>query len=553
MSALRRLDRFPAATLVVEDVGQREGDRAAFDPGHHPGDHFAECLEMVSAFQSDREAIRAETSGEGRAPLDEVHIPGRRKREGGERVAVVGIDSQAHEDHIRTKLPQDRLDDRVQRRHIGRVAAPGRERDIHRETTALARPGIFRGTRPRIDPVLVRGHVEDRGILGEDVPRPVSVMGVVIQDGDATTRGDLFRGGDRDVVQIAEPAAIVRACMVTGRPDQGDARMAVSDRGPSREEDATHGEQANVECVSMDRGLRIQEALPETPDQFDVRSSMDAPEVRDRRGRRCFDPMKKPFPLQALYDGPKAVRPLHVERRRDMVEEPRIVHDHVRWEAWSRFQGIVRPKLGRTAETVRWTTRTGKGLYASAPSRDLVLETRRILQGDRLRLRPLASTDLRRCVKWFSDPQIIHFLGRNSPVTLPEEERWFRDYERRTDEQIFAIEAEGLHIGNIGLHKIDRVHRKSEVGIVIGEPTFWSKGYGTEAMRTALLYAFGPLSLNKVSLDVLEYNTRAIRIYERLGFNREGVHREDIYKDGRFVHVIRMSILARELREPAVP
>ena len=181
------------------------------------------------------------------------------------------------------------------------------------------------------------------------------------------------------------------------------------------------------------------------------------------------------------------------------------------------------------------------------------METRRILQGDRLRLRPLASTDLRRCVKWFSDPQIIHFLGRNSPVTLPEEERWFRDYERRTDEQIFAIEAEGLHIGNIGLHKIDRVHRKADVGIVIGEPTFWSKGYGTEAMRTALLYAFGPLSLNKVSLDVLEYNTRAIRIYERLGFNREGVHREDIYKDGRFVHVIRMSILARELHEPAVP
>src|SRR5207247_482593 len=294
-------------------------------------------------------------------------------------------------------------------------------------------PGIFRGTRPRIDPVLVRGHVEDRGILREDVPRPVSVMGVVIQDGDATTRGDLFRGGDRDVVQITEPAAIVRACMVTGRPDQGDARMAVSDRGPSREEDATHGEQANVECVSMDRGLRIQEALPETPDQFDVRSSMDAPEVRDSRGRRCFDPMKKPFPLQ-----------------------------------------------------------------------------------------PLASTDRRRCVKWFSDPQIIHFLGRNSPVTLPEEERWFRDYERRTDEQIFAIEAEGLHIGNIGLHKIDRVHRKADVGIVIGEPTFWSKGYGTAAMRTALRYAFGPLSLNKVSLDVLEYNTRAIRIYERLGFNREG-------------------------------
>jgi RimJ/RimL family protein N-acetyltransferase len=171
------------------------------------------------------------------------------------------------------------------------------------------------------------------------------------------------------------------------------------------------------------------------------------------------------------------------------------------------------------------------------------------LQSERIRLRPLASTDLRRCVKWFSDPQIIRFLGRNAPVSMPEEERWFRDYERRTDEQIFAIDVDGVHIGNIGLHKIDRAHRKADVGIVIGEAGFWSRGFGTEAMLTALHYAFGPLGLNKVSLDVLEYNERAIRTYERLGFRREGVHREDVYKDGRFINVIRMSMLARELRK----
>jgi UDP-4-amino-4,6-dideoxy-N-acetyl-beta-L-altrosamine N-acetyltransferase len=172
---------------------------------------------------------------------------------------------------------------------------------------------------------------------------------------------------------------------------------------------------------------------------------------------------------------------------------------------------------------------------------------RRVLEGDRVRLRPLASSDLRRCVKWFSDPGIIRFLARNSAVTMAEEERWFRDYERRTDEQIFAIEVAGVHLGNIGLHKIDRAHRRAEVGVVVGETSAWSKGYGTDAMRTVLRYAFGPLGLNKVSLDVLEYNDRAIRIYERLGFRREGIHREDVYKDGRFVHVIRMSLLAREM------
>ena len=181
-----------------------------------------------------------------------------------------------------------------------------------------------------------------------------------------------------------------------------------------------------------------------------------------------------------------------------------------------------------------------------------VLESRRILRGERVVLRPLASTDLRRCVKWFSDPQVIHFLGRNASITLAEEEKWFRDYERRMDEQIFAIEVEGQHIGNLGLHKIDRTHRKAEVGIVIGEPTFWSRGHGSDAMRVALRYGFEVLGLNKISLEVLEYNTRALRTYERLGFRREGVHREDIYKDGRFVNVLRMSLLARELQEKPV-
>jgi RimJ/RimL family protein N-acetyltransferase len=72
-------------------------------------------------------------------------------------------------------------------------------------------------------------------------------------------------------------------------------------------------------------------------------------------------------------------------------------------------------------------------------------------------------------------------------------------------------------------------------------------------METALEYAFGPLGLNKVSLDVLEYNARAIRTYERIGFVHEGVHREDVFKDGRFVHVIRMSILAREFEDGLRP
>ncbi|HYM38725.1 MAG TPA: GNAT family protein [Thermoplasmata archaeon] len=182
-----------------------------------------------------------------------------------------------------------------------------------------------------------------------------------------------------------------------------------------------------------------------------------------------------------------------------------------------------------------------------------MIEDHRILRGARVTLRPLASGDLRRCVKWFSDPLVTQFLGRAGPVSLAEEERWFRDYLRRSDEQIFAIEIEGRHVGNLGLHKVDRVHRKADLGIVIGESAYWSRGYGTEALRAALDYGFDRLELNKVSLEVLEDNVRAIRSYAKCGFVREGIHREDVYKDGRFQNVIRMSILAREFRERPVP
>lgn len=154
-------------------------------------------------------------------------------------------------------------------------------------------------------------------------------------------------------------------------------------------------------------------------------------------------------------------------------------------------------------------------------------------------------------MKWFSDPGVLRFLGRNSPVTYVEEERWFRDYQRRSDEQIFAIEVGGRHIGNLGLHKVDRIHRKADLGVVIGEPAYWSQGFGTDAIRLALRYGFDRLALNKISLDVLEYNVRAIRSYEKCGFQREGLRREDVYKDGRFFDVLRMSVLAREFRERA--
>src|SRR2546428_11862938 len=83
--------------------------------------------------------------------------------------------------------------------------------------------------------------------------------------------------------------------------------------------------------------------------------------------------------------------------------------------------------------------RDGQRSLARRPRAEAVLEARRALRGERVLLRPLASSDLRRCVKWFSDPQIIRFLGRDAPVTLAAQQRCVSDYEPRTASRSSAI------------------------------------------------------------------------------------------------------------------
>jgi len=100
-------------------------------------------------------------------------------------------------------------------------------------------------------------------------------------------------------------------------------------------------------------------------------------------------------------------------------------------------------------------------------------------------------------------------------------------------------------IGDIGLD-LPNHHSDTFVGIGIGEPEYWSKGYGSDAMRILLRYAFLELNLHRVSLDVFEYNPRAIRSYEKVGFKLEGCYRQVLNREGRRWDMIFMGITRQE-------
>jgi RimJ/RimL family protein N-acetyltransferase len=150
---------------------------------------------------------------------------------------------------------------------------------------------------------------------------------------------------------------------------------------------------------------------------------------------------------------------------------------------------------------------------------------------------------------WINDFEVTRYLeaGRK-PSTLDD----LRDYivSGQNDSTLvrFAIcdKATHQHIGNITLRQIHPVHRRADLGMMIGAKDFWGKGYATEATFLTVDYGFRRLNLHSIWLGVLASNTAAIRAYQKVGFQIDGTDREAWWADGEFHNVHRMSILARE-------
>ena len=101
-------------------------------------------------------------------------------------------------------------------------------------------------------------------------------------------------------------------------------------------------------------------------------------------------------------------------------------------------------------------------------------------------------------------------------------------------------------IGFVVLFNVKWSNQSAEMAIGIGEPAYWGKGYGSDALHLILNYAFNELNLYRVSLTVLSYNDRAIRAYERAGFQREGIMRQAVQREGQRHDLVLYGILRGE-------
>jgi RimJ/RimL family protein N-acetyltransferase len=152
--------------------------------------------------------------------------------------------------------------------------------------------------------------------------------------------------------------------------------------------------------------------------------------------------------------------------------------------------------------------------------------------------------------QWSADSEYSRLLDwdparRFSVKTV---QKWIEKQHENEGTHAFTIRtlADDRIIGGIGLDGIRWTHRDCFVGIGVGEREFWGKGYGTDAMKIILRYAFTELNLERVTLDVFEYNQRGVRSYEKAGFVYEGRQRGLILREGRRWDVLFMGILRED-------
>lgn len=159
--------------------------------------------------------------------------------------------------------------------------------------------------------------------------------------------------------------------------------------------------------------------------------------------------------------------------------------------------------------------------------------------------KPIRKSDLGIVVKWLNDPETNQYLGANVRQGTNFETRlkWYEKYKTEKTKKMFIIYADSKPVGEVGLTNIDKHDNNAELFIMIGEKEFRGKGIGQQAVKFIVNYAFNKLKLHRVSLGCFEENIAGMKCYKKCGFEREGVARDQLYKDGRYYNDILMGLI----------
>jgi RimJ/RimL family protein N-acetyltransferase len=176
-----------------------------------------------------------------------------------------------------------------------------------------------------------------------------------------------------------------------------------------------------------------------------------------------------------------------------------------------------------------------------------------VLAGETVVLRPVIADDAVDMLEVLADGDVLRLTGSHgtlSPDDVEPMRQWYgsrADHEDRLD--LAAVDrATGRYVGEVVLNELDPNNNSCSFRIALGA-TGQNRGLGTEATRLVLGYAFERVGLHRISLEVYSFNSRARRVYEKVGFRAEGVLRDALLWEGQRFDAHVMSILAHEWAE----
>jgi len=177
---------------------------------------------------------------------------------------------------------------------------------------------------------------------------------------------------------------------------------------------------------------------------------------------------------------------------------------------------------------------------------------------DRLKLVPLEEKHLDSLIRLRNDPTTWHWLTKIDPINSTTQKIWIEKLQKDTSKMYLAIENEEItpvqmgigdtktdFVGILRSDEWDRTNRSVRVGIDI-MPDFRGKGYATEAFSAFIDYLFKQQNIHRIWLLVSEKNADARKLYEKLGFQLEGIQRDALFRDGKYHGYLMMGLLEDE-------
>lgn len=160
--------------------------------------------------------------------------------------------------------------------------------------------------------------------------------------------------------------------------------------------------------------------------------------------------------------------------------------------------------------------------------------------------------DMPKLLEWRNNPDHRKYYREYRESNLEDQLNWYENIMMKdsTWHHFVARPLNDLNkiIGVAFLNHIHPIYKTGEFGITLGDPEYRGKGYGKDMLVTLIKYGFEQLNLNRIWCEVYS-NNDSIHVYRNVGFKDEGVLRQHVFKDGKYLDSYMLGMLKEEYNE----